>query len=150
MFCNIVPVTLLQNLPLATRATFWFLSLCSIRKKCCVASASKNVTRVVLALRSAPKTTISESANLYRIYCNMQFLWNFLLSHQIYPNFYTRPQMLWEIIGDLPIVPNNHKFLAKFHSDILRITDPMRLMSLFSIITWTSIRICLKCFSLNL
>ena len=36
--------------------------------------------------------------------------------------------------GDLPIVPDNHKFLAKFHSGTLRITDPMRLMSLFPII----------------
>ena len=41
--------------------------------------------------------------------------------------------MLREIIGDLPIVPNNHKFLAKFHSGTLRITDPMRLMSLFQL-----------------
>ena len=30
-----------------------------------------------------------------------------------------------KIIGDLPIVPDNHKFHAKFDS------DPMRLMSLF-------------------
>ena len=29
------------------------------------------------------------------------------------------------VIGDLPIVPDNHKFLAKFHSGTLRITDPM-------------------------
>ena len=36
--------------------------------------------------------------------------------------------------GDLPIVPDNHKVLAKFHSGTLRITDPMRLMSLFPII----------------
>ena len=42
--------------------------------------------------------------------------------------------MLREIIGDLPIVPDNHKFLAKFHSGILRITDPMRLMSLFQLL----------------
>ena len=38
------------------------------------------------------------------------------------------------IIGDRPIVPDNHKFLEKFRSGTLRVTDPMRLMSLFSII----------------
>ena len=37
------------------------------------------------------------------------------------------------------MVTNNYKFLAKFHSGALRITDPMRLMSFFSIITRTSI-----------
>ena len=42
--------------------------------------------------------------------------------------------MLGEIIGDLPIVHDNHKFLAKFHSGTLRITDAMRLISLFSVI----------------
>ena len=45
------------------------------------------------------------------------------------------------MIGDLPIVPHNRKFLAKFHSGELRITYPIRLMSLYSIIAETSIRI---------
>ena len=39
--------------------------------------------------------------------------------------------MLWEIIGDLPVVPDNQKFLAKFCSGTFRITNPKRLMSLF-------------------
>ena len=53
--------------------------------------------------------------------------------------------MLLEIIGDLPIVLDNHKFLAKFHSSILRITDPMRLMSLFQLLLEHLIEIVLKC-----
>ena len=52
-----------------------------------------------------------------------------------------------EIIGDLPIVPGNHKFMTKFHSGTLRITDPLRLMSRFSIITWTSVSTRLKLYS---
>ena len=48
--------------------------------------------------------------------------------------------MLREIIGDLRIVPDNHELPAKFHSGTLR----LRLMSLFSIIAGTSIRIRLK------
>ena len=39
--------------------------------------------------------------------------------------------MLKEIVGDLPVVSNNHRLLAKFHSGTLRIMDTMRLMSLF-------------------
>ena len=39
--------------------------------------------------------------------------------------------MLEEIIGDLSVVSNNHKFPRKFHSGTLRIVDTMRLMSLF-------------------
>ena len=46
IFCNIVPVILLQNMPLATWVTFWFHKLFIIRKKCCVASASKNMSHV--------------------------------------------------------------------------------------------------------
>ena len=50
--------------------------------------------------------------------------------------------MLKVVNSDLPIEPGNHKFLEKFHSGTLRITDPMRLMShFFSIIALTSIRI---------
>ena len=41
---------LLQNLPLAIFATFWFHNPCNIGKKCCVASASKKVPRVAIAL----------------------------------------------------------------------------------------------------
>ena len=41
IFRKIVPATLLQNLPLATHATFWFHSPYNIRKMCCVASARK-------------------------------------------------------------------------------------------------------------
>ena len=32
-------------------------------------------------------------------------------------------------IGDLPVVSNNHKLIAKLHSGILCIIDTMRLMS---------------------
>ena len=39
--------------------------------------------------------------------------------------------MLQEIIGNHPVVSNNHRLLAKFHSGMLRIVD-MRLMFLFS------------------
>ena len=41
---------------------------------------------------------------------------------------------MFNIIGDVQIVSDNHKFLAKFHSGALRITDPMRLVSLFLVI----------------
>ena len=47
---NIVPTTLLQNLPLAIRAAFWLHSPCNIRKRCCVANASTNVPCVAAAL----------------------------------------------------------------------------------------------------
>ena len=45
-FCNIVRANLLQNLSLATRTIFWFHKPCNIKKKRCVASASKNIPRV--------------------------------------------------------------------------------------------------------
>ena len=32
------------------------------------------------------------------------------------------------------MAPNNHKFVAKFHSGTLRIIDRMRLMSLFQLL----------------
>ena len=35
---------------MATRATLWFHNSCNMRKKCCVANASKNVARVAAAL----------------------------------------------------------------------------------------------------
>ena len=57
--------------------------------------------------------------------------------------------MLQEIIGDLPVVTDNNKFLAKFHSGTLRTTDTMRLMSLFKIIVRTSVGICLNISSSN-
>ena len=38
------------------------------------------------------------------------------------------------LIGDLPVVGDNHKLLSKFHSGTLRIMDTMRLMSLFFLI----------------
>ena len=38
-----------QNLPLATRAALWTHNSCNIGKKCCVASASKNVLHDVAA-----------------------------------------------------------------------------------------------------
>ena len=36
-----------------------------------------------------------------------------------------------KIIDDLPVVSNNDKLLAEFHSGILTIIETMRLMSLF-------------------
>ena len=36
--------------------------------------------------------------------------------------------------GELPAVSNNDKWLAKFNSGTLRITDTMRLMSLFDLL----------------
>ena len=40
--------------------------------------------------------------------------------------------MLREIIGDLQVLLDNHKFLAKFNSGTgTLITDPVRLLSLF-------------------
>ena len=47
--------------------------------------------------------------------------------------------MLEEIIGDLPVASNIHKFLGKFHSGTLRFVDTMRLISLFSVIGRTPI-----------
>ena len=44
------PSNLVAEPALATLATFWFHNLCNISKKCCVASASKNVPRVGAAL----------------------------------------------------------------------------------------------------
>ena len=49
IFWNIIQAILLQNPPLATRGTCWFHNPYNIRKKSCVASASKNVPRVVAA-----------------------------------------------------------------------------------------------------
>ena len=43
------PTILLQNLSLATSATFWFHNACNIGE-CCVASVSKNVPHVAVAL----------------------------------------------------------------------------------------------------
>ena len=60
----------------------------------------------------------------------MQFLCNFMFSYQIYLHLYNFLP-LKEIIGDLPIVSNNDKLLAKLNSGTLRIIDTMRLMSLF-------------------
>ena len=48
------------------------------------------------------------------------------------------------MIGDLPTVNNNHKFLEKFHSGTLRSMDAVRLMSLFSIIARPPIGVRLK------
>ena len=39
------------------------------------------------------------------------------------------------------MVPDNHNFLAKFHSVTSRITNPIRLMLLLSVIARTYIRI---------
>ena len=50
MFCKIFPAILSYNLPLARRVTLCFHNLCNIRKKCHVASASKNIPRVAAAL----------------------------------------------------------------------------------------------------
>ena len=41
--------------------------------------------------------------------------------------------LLQEIIGDLPAVNNNDKFLVKFRSGTLRIIDTVKLMSLMSL-----------------
>ena len=41
--------------------------------------------------------------------------------------------MSQEIIGDLPVVSDNYKFLGKFHSGTLRIMDTMRIMSHFQL-----------------
>ena len=50
--------------------------------------------------------------------------------------------MLSEITDDLPVVSNNHKLLAKFHSCTLTIMDTMRLyMALLWIIAQTPIGI---------
>ena len=49
LFRNIVSANLLQNIPLATCATFYFYDRCNIEKKCCVASASANVASVAAA-----------------------------------------------------------------------------------------------------
>ena len=38
--------TLSQNLPLAIRPTFWFHNLCNMKKKGCVAGASKKILSV--------------------------------------------------------------------------------------------------------
>ena len=50
-----------------THATFWFHSYCNIRKKCCVASASKNVTcvKLWLHLRFSSRTGSSKSSKLF-------------------------------------------------------------------------------------
>ena len=48
------------------------------------------------------------------------------------------------MIGDLRVVSNDHKLFAKLHSGTLKITDTMRLMSLFLIIARTPIGIRLK------
>ena len=45
----IVLAILLQNPPLATPVTFRFHNLCNIRKNCCVASATANVSSVAVA-----------------------------------------------------------------------------------------------------
>ena len=47
------------------------------------------------------------------------------------PSLNSRPYMLIEIIGDIPVESNNHKFLARFYSDRRGIIDTMRLISLF-------------------
>ena len=61
----------------------------------------------------------------------MQLLCNFMFSCKIYFHLCKPSLLLQEIIGDLPIVSNNDRFLAKFHSGTLRIIDTMRLMPLF-------------------
>ena len=66
IFCNIVPAILWQNLPLAICATFWFHNPCNIRRKCCVASASKNVARVAAAKHCAIFTISLRSQILRR------------------------------------------------------------------------------------
>ena len=52
IFCSYVSPVLLQNLPLATHATFWSHSHCMTKKKCCVARTSKIVPHVA-ALESS-------------------------------------------------------------------------------------------------
>ena len=54
--------------------------------------------------------------------------------------------MLIEIIGDLPIESNNHKFLATFHSGTPSIIDTMKLMLPFRIIARMSNKIPLNIF----
>ena len=70
--CNIVPAILSQNLPLATRATFWCHNPCNIRKKCCVASASKNVPRAAAALE--PLQSIIVKQALFHVVVKLQVL----------------------------------------------------------------------------
>ena len=38
------------------------------------------------------------------------------------------------MIGDLPVVSNNHKLFTNFHSGTLRIIDTMRLLFLFELL----------------
>ena len=51
--------------------------------------------------------------------------------YTLYLIYTTGLRMLYEIICDLPVVSNNHKLFAKFHSNTLRITDTMRPMRFF-------------------
>ena len=54
--------------------------------------------------------------------------------------------MLCKTIGDHPVVSNNHKLLAKFHSGTLRIMDTMKLMSLFELFLEHLLEFVLKIF----
>ena len=70
---------------------------------------------------------------------------NFMQFYVIIPDIPTFTQQgLTEIIGDLQIVSNNNKCLAKFHSGTLRIIDTMRIMPLSKIIARTPIGILLE------
>ena len=53
IFRDIVLAILSQDQPLATRATSWFHNLCNMKKKSCVASASKNIARGAAAFPGA-------------------------------------------------------------------------------------------------
>ena len=50
--------------PIPTRATFWCHNPCSIRKKCSVASANKNVSRVAAKLARTDKHLRSNLSSL--------------------------------------------------------------------------------------
>ena len=68
------------------------------------------ITNLLLhQLRLAPKTIMYENTTVVHIECiskNAYFMQFFMLSYQIYLHLYSWPQMLREIIGDLPVESN--------------------------------------------
>ena len=51
---------------------------------------------------------------MWNVLAKMHILCNFMLSYQIYLHLYSWPQMLIEIIDDLPVETNITSFLQSF------------------------------------